>query len=124
MITLAGISLTSDLLWADEYDWTTISQQEDIMSDGSVVVQADAQQTGRPITLLGGDTFGYVAKSVVDSISTLANNPGLEMELILNDGSTHNVIFTENRFTAEQACDNNNPSADFLYFISLFLMEL
>lgn len=124
MITLNGIALTSDLLWIDEYAWSPVAQQVDIMSDGAVVVQAETQQTGRSISLLGGDSYGYVKKSVVEAVRALSEEAGLEMTLVLNDGSSYNVVFVDERFTAEQACDNNNPSSAFQYFISLYLMEL
>jgi hypothetical protein len=124
MITLDGLSLTSDLLWIDEYTWTPVSQQEDVMSDGSVVVQAEVQQTGRSITLLGGDTYGYVKKSVVDALKVKAEDPGKLMSLELNDGRTFQVVFTDARFTASTVCDNNNPDSEFLYTLSLYLMVL
>jgi hypothetical protein len=124
MISLDALALTSDLLWIDEYTWTTIAQQEDVMADGSVVIQAEAQQTGRPITLLGGDTFGWVKKSVVESLKALAETPNLLMTLTLNDASTFTVVFTKDRFTAATVCDNNNPDSEFLYTISLYLMVL
>ena len=124
MITLDGLDLTADLLWIDEYTWNGIAQQEDIMIDGSVVVQASQQQTGRLVSLVGGDTFGYVKKSVVDSLKVLAEDPGRQMTLTLNDGRTFNVVFTGDRYTANTAADHNNPSAEYLYIISLFLMVL
>lgn len=124
MITLDGLDLTPDLLWIDEYTWTPISQQEDVMSDGAVVVQAETQQTGRSISLLGGDTYGYVKKSVVDLLQAKAEDPGKLMQLVLNDGRTFQVVFTDSRFTASTVCDNNNPDSEFLYTISLYLMVL
>lgn len=124
MITLDGTEITADLLWIDEYTWNLVEQQEIIMSDGSIVVQAEAQQTGRPISLIGGDTFGYVTKSVVDIVQGYVDTPFKQMTLVLNNGDSYNVIFTEERFTATTVCDNNNPSNDFLYTISLYLREI
>jgi len=124
MITLDGISLTSDLLWIDEYAWTPVAQQVDIMSDGAVAVQEDAQLTGRLITLIGGDTFGYVKKSVVDLVKAKADTPGLQMTLVLNDGRSFNVVFTGDRYNANPVADNSDPDADFYYTLSLYLMVL
>lgn len=124
MISLDTLDLTSDLLWIDEYAWSPIEQQEDIMVDGSVVVQASSQQTGRLISLVGGDTFGYVKRSVVDSLKVLADAPEQQMLLTLNDARTFNVVFTGERYTANSVADNNNPDQDFYYTISLYLMVL
>lgn len=124
MITLDTLDLTSDLLWIDEYAWSSVGQVEDVMSDGSVVVQSESQQTGRLITLVGGDTFGYVTKAVVDQLRVKAENPGLQMTLTLNDARTFNVVFVGNRYEAKTVADNNNPSSDYLYTLSLYLMVL
>lgn len=124
MISLDALDLTSDLLWIDEYNWTPVAQEEEVMSDGSVLVQSEAQQTGRLITLLGGDTFGWVTKSVVDLLKVAADDPSRLMTLTLNDDRTFSVVFTGSRFTAATVCDNNNPNSEFLYTISLYLMVL
>ena len=97
MIQLDDITLPEDLIWIDEYQWSGVAEQIDIMSDGAVVVQADAQQTGRPITLRGGDNFGWIFKSVLEQLFALSRQAVLEMTLTLNDGSTHNVVFTGER---------------------------
>jgi len=94
------------------------------MVDGAVVVQASTQQTGRKITLIGSDTFGYIKKSVVDQLQAKSDDPELIMILSLNDGTTYSVVFTGDRFTAKTVCDNNNPNTDFPYTLSLYLMVL
>ncbi len=124
MITLGGIELPADLIWLDEYKWSGVVQQEDIMADGAVVVQADAQQTGRLITLAGGDNFGWIAKSTLESLRTLSRTAGSEYTLVLNDGSERNVVFTGERLTAEQAYEHSYPEDDHPYIVTLYLMEL
>ena len=124
MITLDGITLPEDLIWLDEYKWSGVAQQEDIMADGAVVVQADAQQTGRPITLAGGDNFGWIAKSTLESLRTLSRTAGSEYTLVLNDGSERNVVFTGERLTAEPVVEHNTPADTDYYVATLYLMEL
>ncbi len=124
MITLDAITLPADLIWLDEYKWSGVAQQEDIMADGAVVVQADAQQTGRLITLAGGDNFGWIAKSTLESLRTLSRTAGSEYTLVLNDGSERNVVFTGERLSAEQAYEHSYPEDDHPYIVTLYLMEL
>jgi len=124
MISLDALDLTADLLWVNEYAWSSVGQVEDVMSDGSVVVQSESQQTGRLITLVGGDTFGYVTKAVVDQLRVKSESPGLQMTLTLNDARTFNVVFVDDRFKAQTVADHNNPSSDYLYSLSLYLMVL
>ena len=124
MISLDDIVLPADLIWLDEYKWSGVAQQEDVMADGSVVVQADAQQTGRNITLAGGDNFGWIDKSALEQLRGLAATAGREMTLILNDGSSRNVVFTGDRMTADQVYEHSDPEDGHPYVVTLYLMEL
>lgn len=124
MITLDTITLPADLLWIDEYKWSGIAQQTDIMQDGAVVVQADAQQTGRPVTLQGGDNFGWIDKATLESLRTLARNPGLEITLTMHDGVARNVVFTGDRLVAEAVVEYSETDPGDYYSVTLYLMEL
>lgn len=122
MISLDALNLTSDLLWTDEYAWSPVSQNIEILLTGTLLVEEDVQQTGRPITLVGGDTFGYVKKSVVDSLKVMADTPDTVYTLTLNNGDTYPVKFVGERFTATMVAEHNDPDANYYYTISLFLM--
>jgi hypothetical protein len=122
-MTLDAITLPADLLWLDEYKWSGVAQQVDIMADGSVVVQADAQQTGRAITLAGGDDFGWIDRATLELLRAKAGQPGLEMTLTLGDG-VHNVVFSGERLTAEPVYAVSDPDAAHPYVVTLYLMEL
>ncbi len=124
MITLDNITLPDDLLWIDEYKWSGVQQQTDIMADGAVVVQADAQQTGRPITLQGGDNFGWIDRATLELLRLKARDAGLQMTLTMHNGVTHNVVFTADRLSATPVVDYSNPANDDYYTITLYLMEL
>ncbi len=124
MIQLDDITLPEDLIWIDEYQWSGVAEQIDIMSDGAVVVQADAQQTGRLITLRGGDNFGWIFKNVLEQLFALSRQAVLEMTLTLNDGSTHNVVFTGERIKADQVYEHSDPEDDHPYIVTLYFMEL
>jgi len=89
-----------------------------------VVVQADAQQTGRLITLRGGDNFGWIFKNVLEQLFALSRQAVLEMSLTLNDGSTHNVVFTGERIKADQVYEHSDPEDDHPYIVTLYFMEL
>lgn len=124
MITLDDITLADDLLWIDEYKWSGIAQQTDIMQDGAVVVQADAQQTGRPITLQAGDNFGWMDKATTELLRDKARQPGLQMTLTMHDGVVRNVVFTGDRLVANQVIDYSETDPGDYYSVTLYLMEL
>lgn len=122
MISLDALNLTSDLLWTDEYNWSPVSQNIEILLTGTLFIEEDVQQTGRPITLVGGDTFGYVKKSVVDALKVMADTPDTVYTLTLNNGTTYPVKFVGERFSAKMIAEHNNPDTNYYYTISLFLM--
>lgn len=123
-MTLDTITLPADLLWVDEYRWTRVAQQVDIMADGAVVVQADAQQTGRPITLAGGDNFGWIDRTTLELLRAKANQPGLVMTLTLADGTPRSVVFAEERMSAVQIYEHSHPETDHPYRVTLHFLEL
>lgn len=123
-ITLDAIALPADLLWLDEYQWSSVAQQVDVMADGAVVVQADAQQTGRLITLAGGDNFGWMDRTTLELVRAKANLAGEQMTLVLNDGISRNVVFTGDRLTAEQVYEHSHPEDAHPYKVTLYFMEL
>ena len=124
MIKLDANELPADLIWLDEYQWSGVAQQVDVMADGAVVVQADAQATGRTITLAGGDNFGWIDKTTLEQLRTLSLSAGQEMTLELHDGSSRNVVFTGERLNAEQVYEHSFPDGGHPYMVTLYLMEL
>ncbi len=124
-MTLDDITLPDDLLWLDRYKWSGVAQQEDVMADGSLVIQADTQQTGRPITLQGGDNFGWLSKAAIDAVRAKAVQAGLQMSLTLPGETTpRNVVFTGDRLIAEPVVDYATPDDGDYYTCTLYLMEL
>lgn len=123
MIQLETVTLPDDLLWLNEYQWTPVAQQVSIMADGAVVVQADAQQTGRPITLTGGDDFGWIRRDQLETLRGMAAQAGQVYTLTLHDGSTRSVMFTGDRLRAEPVYQHSDPDTDHPYSVTLYLME-
>ena len=118
MITLDNITL-ADAPARPAYASGTLN-----LADGAVVVQADAQQTGRPITLQGGDNFGWIDKATLELLRLKARDAGLQMTLTMHNGVTHNVVFTADRLSATPVVDYSNPANDDYYTVTLYLMEL
>jgi hypothetical protein len=124
MITLDALTLPADLIWTDEYRWNPVAQQENVTLDGALVVQAMAQQTGRPITLAGGEDYAWVRRSLLEQLRAKANTPEQEMTLTLNDGSEHTVIFTGDRMSADPVWTVSDPDDDQPYVVTLFFREV
>jgi hypothetical protein len=87
-ITLAAsgttITLSPDLFWPDENDWTPVQQSVETTITGAMDVQVGTRLNGRPITLQPeNDTSGWMPYSVVEQLRNWAAVPGLELVLTL-----------------------------------------
>ena len=88
-ITLGEIPLPSDLVWADEI-WSPVSETVAITCGGSVVIQAAAQVSGRPITLAGSASAAWITRATLEALMTIAANPAWSGTLDLH-GTTYTV---------------------------------
>lgn len=86
MATLNGIIL-SDLRWVDDLEWTGIHCEVEDGINGNLVAQQVALTDGRPITLEGDDKSGWLSRSVLDSLRTLAAVVDATYTLIINSVS-------------------------------------
>lgn len=124
MITLDDLTLPPDLLWTDEFRWNPVAQQETITLGGALIVQADAQLTGRPVTLAGGGDHGWVPRSLLESLRAKAAQTNLVMTLTLHDGAARSVMFTGERLTADPVWPIADPDSDQPYVITVYFREV
>lgn len=128
MITLTyndtTIELPDDLLWPNKYKWSAVKQEETVLNDGSIAVEADAQQTGRLITIMAGDNFGWIKRSDLDQVKVLEAQAGLQMTLTMHDGVERNVVFTGDRLTAEPVIEYAEDAPDDYFIANYYFMEL
>ena len=85
MSTVIGtVTLDRDLIWEDEYDFTWLNSSVENTIGGSVIVQEFSKaESGRPITLVCLETQGYLLKSTVDALTTLAKSPNATYALVI-----------------------------------------
>lgn len=94
MITLDNIELPADLYWQDETDWVPVEQPEPERGlDGSLHVEPATVSGGRPITLAGSETSGWVSYETVKALLAFASVAGKVMTLTLADGREFDVMF-------------------------------
>jgi hypothetical protein len=123
MIKLDTLQLPDDLTWTDRYRWSPVVQASTITLAGSLIVQEAAQLSGRPITLAGTASSGWISKVALDSLQALAEVPEAIYTLEMHDGSTRQVMFTGARLTADPVVDYSSPADSDAYTLTLFLME-
>ena len=119
------IDLPNDLQWVDEFAWQPVEQATQYSLTGALIVEAAAKQAGRPITLTGGDDFGWAARSVVAALLTAAAIPGQQFVLTLR-GVPYDVIFDHARtpVDARLVVDYSDPDGTDPYVVTLRFLEV
>ena len=121
-----SVTLPDDLDWTDELSWSPVQQSAEPSITGATIVQIQARQSGRPITLEGTDTR-YVSGAGVAQLHAWSQAPGQELSLTLR-GVSRAVIFRHHdgpAFTAREIF-GRVPTLDAsqFYEITLKLMEI
>lgn len=79
-VTLATVTLPSDTIWADEFDWTPFAQSIEPDQDGSLVVETSAPRAGQPVTL----ALGWITHGTLQSLLGLRDaSPQVPIPLTL-----------------------------------------
>jgi len=129
MTTLAygAITLTlhDDMLWTDEYAWSVVSQRREYTIAGAQIIDAGAKQSGRPITLAGDESCGWLPRTTVDALAAAAAIPGQQFTLTLR-GTPHTVVFdhTNQALEAEPVWGVNDPASTDNYVVTLRFIEV
>jgi hypothetical protein len=100
VITLESIELPEDLEWLDEFGWNPVTQQVEVTTGGSLLIEEADQAAGRPVTLASGTTgnryWGVVNRATVEALAALAAEARGQddpMTLVLADETEHQVMF-------------------------------
>lgn len=127
-ITLDAITLPSDLIWVDEFDWSPRVQKESWGLTGALIVELGIKQKGRSITLVGGEEAAWIERSVLVALyaklaSVSKDNPAT---LTLNDARVFSVVFsTDNRpIESRPIIDYSTPDSADWYSLTLKLMQV
>lgn len=90
------LELPYDMQWTDEFDWHPVQQAAEYSTTGALIIDVGTRQAGRPITLEGGDSFAWVARSACDQLRAWAALPGEVFTLQLR-GVSRAVVFDHAR---------------------------
>jgi len=124
-ISLGAVTLPSDLIWTDEFDWSPIQQSEAYTLTGALVIESGKMLAGRPITLAGSETSAWASRATVKALYALLDtNPTLT--LTLNDARTFSVKFKHGAqpIQAKPIIDYNNPDDSDIYALTIKLLTV
>lgn len=124
-ILLDAIALPSDLLWADEFDWSPVESSQEYAVDGALVVDTAVRQAGRPITLQGATDRAWIDRATLQSVYALLQPADRVMTLALN-GTDYDVIWRPGQepISAEPIFPLANPQNDLAYVVTLRFTEV
>lgn len=132
-ITLDAVQLPPDLDWTDQFGTGSdlVGQAVAITITGALVVQVNAQQAGRRITLQGraegSSGFAPVTLAQVKSLRVLAAVAGATYTLTFSDGRTYTVMFRRDDGAAVEATPLkiiDPPDDADLYYPTIRLLQV
>lgn len=125
MITLDSITLPKQLRWSDEFDWSPVKQTLTPTLTGSLLVEENVTQIGRPITLLSEGGV-WCPRSEVLALKAREAIPGQVMTLTLADGRQFQVTFRQDpvAVTATELFRVNNPQPTDIYELDIRLIVI
>jgi len=124
-VQLNTIILPEDLIWVDEFDWQQTAESKEYSLSGSLLVDTGTKLKGRMITLQGEVDAGWITRTDILLLQTLANT-NATMTLTLNDSRTFQVRFDYNAKSVEgkPIVDYSTPAGADYYQIILRLYEV
>ena len=121
------VTLPDDLLWTDEHTWSPVVQDANHSLSGSLIVETDSKQAGRPITLQSPQNQAVITGAVLAQLKTWAAIPGKVLSLTIR-GDVKAVVFRHQNTGIDADvigfwCDTDDMSAA-RYFITLRFLEI
>ncbi|WP_367154643.1 hypothetical protein [Methylomonas sp. HYX-M1] len=124
-LALGAIELPDDLIWINEFAWTPMQQTKSYTLSGALIIESGKMLAGRPITLSGGDDYGWASRATVKALYA-ALDADDSLTLTLNDARSFEVRFDHNGppIQARQIIDYNNPDDGDVYALTLKLFTV
>lgn len=122
------ITLPPDLLWADEFAWSHVSQSTERSITGALLVDVSTRQDGMPITLTGTERHAWLQRTEVQALRAWLALPEQVFTLTIN-GQEFAVLFDHGTDEVSKAIevaplvDYSDPQAGH-YYCSLTLRFL
>ena len=120
------LTLPSDLLWTNEYEWAGVKQSRKTLLTGALLVQSGAYLAGQEIDLDGGPDYAWATRSLVASLYAWTLLPGQVFGLVIRGAAPINVIFNHEKgaLRASPILPVSDPAAADEYQIALRFLKV
>ena len=123
--TLGLIQIPRGLVWADEFNWTEVERAAEYSITGALLLDAAVRHAGRPITLEGSDSAGWITRATLLQLQALAQDPDATHALTLADGRAFTVSFAPGApITATPVARPELPPSHHPYVATVRLIEV
>ena len=123
--TLGLVQIPRGMVWADEFDWSEVERQAEYSITGALLLDAAVRQAGRPITLEGSDSAGWITRATLLQLQALAQDPDATHALTLADGRAFTVSFAPGTpITATPVARPELPPSHHPYVATVRLIEV
>lgn len=123
--TLGLVQIPRGLVWADEFNWAEVERAAEYSITGALLIDAAVRQAGRPITLEGTDSAGWITRATLLQLQALAQDPGATHALTLADGRAFTVSFAPGTpITATPVARPELPPSHHPYVATVRLIEV
>ncbi|WP_237736643.1 hypothetical protein [Delftia acidovorans] len=92
--TLGTLQIPRGMTWADEFTWSAVSRNTERSITGALIVDEAGKLSGRPITLQGEESQGWIRRATLLSLQEMAGAAGQVYRLQLADGRSFDVQFS------------------------------
>jgi len=123
MMTFDGITLDHDLQWEDEFKFTYGTGTAERALDGSIVIQQRTITGGRPITLVGTESSGWLSRATLVSLVALTQDISRDFTLTIGEGADERTFTVRFRHEDQPVLDftpitlvPDAPPDDFWYY--------
>lgn len=124
--TLGSIPIPRGLVWVDEFNWHPVLRSAEYSITGALLLDAATRQAGRPITLQGSESAGWLQRSAVLALRALAEQADQTHTLTLADGRVFTVAFApgETPIEATPLARPELPPSAYPYIATIRLIEV
>lgn len=121
---LDNLTLPTDLIWVDEFDWSPVEQTQSYSITGALIIESGLKQAGRVMTLKGDNESGLITRATLKDLYNKLNTQS--MNLTLNDGRQFGVTFNHKAkpIEAKQQIEFSTQDDADLYTLSLSFLIL
>lgn len=122
---LGTIQIPRGMIWVDEFNWSAVVKSIERSITGALIIDAAPLTAGRPITLQGEESQGWIRRTALLALQELANVSGETYELQMADGRSFSVQFAaEEPLSAKPIARPELPADTHPYVATLRLITI